>query len=782
MAKPKITEIEFGIQSGTTNTLYAKWTWTKSNTESYYVKWEYCAGGVWFTGSSSSNSVNTTDPSAAKQSTYNIPGNASAVRFAVKPISKKKNNGNGKSYWSADWSTAITYDVTQTPPITPSIPNPDLDEYKLTAILENLTLNADSIHFQILVRDGTQFKQFAISDTAIQYADENDKKDRKNGYARYACNLQADGEYKVRARSSRDGINSDWSDYSTSVYTPPVAPTSITTIKTLSETSVYLEWPVVNTATTYEVEYATELRYFDITNMTTTTSGIQYNKCEIGGLETGDEYFFRVRAVAQGGTSKWSSISSIAVGKKPAAPTTWSSTTTVIKGEPLKLYWVHNSEDGSSQTYAHLEVLAGDDKIIDKAIQNSTEEDEKDKTSVYEIDTSIFDEGAVLKWRVKTKGVTSEYGDWSIQRTIDVYAPPTVGLSLTDDNANALDIVTSFPLYVRAVAGPSTQAPIGYHVSIVAKESYETTDNVGNDISVSAGDTVYSQYFDTTENPLILELSPSSVTFENNISYTLTCVSSMNSGLSGEASVSFKIAWGDDEFWPNAEIGIDREAYTATITPYCEDENENLVEGVTLSVYRRDYDGHFTEIMSGVPNNRITQVTDPHPALDFARYRIVAKSETTGSVNYYDVPGEEVGGKAVILQWDEVWSNFDTPDTAFQVEPSWSGSMLRLPYNIDVSDSFKPDVSLVKYIGRDHPTSYYGTQLGVSSSWNMDIEKDDEETLYALRRLSRWMGDVYVREPSGSGYWANVVVSFSQKHRDVTIPVTLTITRVEGGI
>ena len=44
------------------------------------------------------------------------------------------------------------------------------------------------------------------------------------------------------------------------------------------------------------------------------------------------------------------------------------------------------------------------------------------------------------------------------------------------------------------------------------------------------------------------------------------------------------------------------------------------------------------------------------------------------------------------------------------------------------------------------------------------------------------MGDVYVREPSGSGYWANVVVSFSQTHCKVTIPVTSTITRAEGGM
>ena len=108
--------------------------------------------------------------------------------------------------------------------------------------------------------------------------------------------------------------------------------------------------------------------------------------------------------------------------------------------------------------------------------------------------------------------------------------------------------------------------------------------------------------------------------------------------------------------------------------------------------------------------------------------------------------------------------------------------MLRLPYNIDISDNHNADVSLVEYIGRSHPVSYYGTQLGTSSTWNVDIDKADKETLYALRRLARWMGDVYVREPSGSGYWANITVSFNQKHKELTIPVTFEISRVEGGI
>jgi hypothetical protein len=168
--------------------------------------------------------------------------------------------------------------------------------------------------------------------------------------------------------------------------------------------------------------------------------------------------------------------------------------------------------------------------------------------------------------------------------------------------------------------------------------------------------------------------------------------------------------------------------------------------------------------------------------LDFARYRIVAIDDSTGAISYTDIPGYPIGIKSVIIQWDETWGNFQTTSEEPLQEISWAGSMLKLPYNIDVSDSNSMDVSLIEYVGRSHPVSYYGTQLGIKSTWNVEIIKSDKDTLYGLRRLAIYTGDVYVREPSGTGYWANISVSFGQKHCEMTIPVTLTITRVEGGV
>ena len=102
--------------------------------------------------------------------------------------------------------------------------------------------------------------------------------------------------------------------------------------------------------------------------------------------------------------------------------------------------------------------------------------------------------------------------------------------------------------------------------------------------------------------------------------------------------------------------------------------------------------------------------------------------------------------------------------------------MIKLPYNIDISDDVDPDVELVEYIGREHPVSYHGTQLGSTSTWSMEIPKEDKSAIYALRRLQKWMANVYVREPSRSGYCASVNVSFNIKHRKTVVPVTLNTT------
>lgn len=756
-SRPKITV--FGLQSNTDRTMYVTWAWTRTNTKEYRVVWHYATGdGIWFNGNDSTVT--------SKQSIYSAPSNATRVKVKILPVAKtRKVNNKDVEYWIASWSTERAYSFSSNPPTAPSTPTVSIKEFKLTAEVTNLDVNATHIEFQIVKNDSSVFNRGQAK--------------IKTTKASYSCTVSAGAKYKVRCRSVRGKLYSDWTEYSSNVGTIPATPSGFTVCKASSETSVHLEWKSVANTTSYDIEYTTKQSYFDGSDQTTTVSSIQYTHYEKTGLTSGEEYFFRVRAVNEQGSSGWSKIKSVVVGKLPAAPTTWSSTTTAIVSEGVTLYWVHNSEDGSSQTMAELEVQAnGITKSY--AIKNTASDDEKDKISSYHFDTSSYKEGVTIQWRVRTAGITGKYGEWSIQRSVDIYAPPTLELIVTDSDGTPFNDLTTFPFYISAEAGPNTQTPIGYHLTISANEGYTTTDNAGNNKIVSAGDEVYSKYFDLSAH-LTVEMSAGNLSLENNIEYTITCLVSMNSGLTATASFIFTVAWTDEEFEPNAEVGINDDNFTAFIKPFCKDVDDNLIDGVVLSVYRREFDGSFTELAKDLNNTDNEFIVDPHPALDYARYRIVAKTIATGTVSYCDLPGYPVNGKSVVIQWDEQWSDFDTSEESEMEQPPWEGSLLKLPYNIDVSDSHKPDVALIEYIGREHPVSYYGTQLGTTSTWNVSIAKSDKETLYALRRLAIWMGDVYVREPSGSGYWANVVVAFSQKHLDLTIPVTLTVTRVSGG-
>lgn len=401
----------------------------------------------------------------------------------------------------------------------------------------------------------------------------------------------------------------------------------------------------------------------------------------------------------------------------------------------------------------------------------------------------------------------------------------------------------AFPFNVNVQVDTNTvvQTPIEYHLTVSANESYETVDNFGNLKTVTPEEMLYSKHFtaETDSTTFATEISAQDVSMSNGQSYTVKCVVAMSSGIIVEASTEVHISWSSQAYSLNAEIGLDKENCSIFLRPYCEivkrvyygvtntgpsyflntntkyeyiygsalantttttdeqvyygttetgqsvyytiKEDSTPITNVWLAVYRREYDGTFTEIVSGLDASKKSFVTDPHPSLDFARYRVTAKDKTTGMVSYSDIANYPVGEKAIIIQWNEPYTSYAVSEDEVGIANK-SETLLRLPYNIDVANSRDPDVSLIKYIGRKHPVSYYGTQVGEKASWSTTVPKDDTETVYTLQRLQAWAGDVYVREPSGTGFWANVKVTMAKNHLETVIPVTLDITRVEGGV
>lgn len=805
-------------ESGSARNLFA--TWYNNGTDGNFDHFDHYKVRWWYSTGDNNGFVGNEEEISWKYARWTPPDNATKVTLQVLPVSTTYTvNDTEVNYWWGEWAQKSIFFGADIRPEAPPTPSVTVKDYKLTASLDNLKPieyegKTNWIYFEVVRND----QYVVVSEGKAKIV---------TGHAQFSCDIGAGGEYKVRAKAVRthksktvvksytrnpsdSGLSgtkfdaakntmqnitftivetdvpddqgiSEWSDYSSNVHTKPESSDGllITTCRAQTKTSVYLAWSKITGATTYDIEYATKKEYLGSSDASSTVSGIQYTYYEKTGLDTGAEYFFRLRATNDAGSSDWSPIVSVVLGKTPSAPTTWSSSTTCMVGDNLILSWLHNAEDGSTQTYAQIEIYVNGVKET-HTIDSTTEEDDK-KTMSYTIDTSSYSEGSKIQWRVRTAGVTKDYGDWSIQRTVDIYAVPSLNLAVTDSTGSTVQTLTSFPINISATAGPSTQSPVGYYLTIVANQAYTATDPIGNHKSIGPGDEVYSKYFSISTN-LSVTLSAGDVALQNGISYTIICTVSMNSGLNASSTLSFTVGWTATSYTPNAELGMDYNSVSAIIRPYCKDSAGALVQNVTLAVYRREIDGSFTEIMSNLNNVDGTFITDPHPALNYARYRVVATDTTTGVISYSDLPLFPVNERACIIQWNEEWRSFDSVNSDRYVEPVWSGSFLRLPYNIDVSNSYSVDNSLVEYIGRKHPVSYYGTQLGEGETWNVVIPKSDIETLYALRRLAVWTGDAYVREPSGSGYWANVGVSFSQKHRDMTVPVTLTIKRVSGGI
>ena len=796
----KVTKQWWALDAGTERDMFCTWTYNRSHTAGYNIEVLYTTGAGGWRYQVRDTTVE------VKQYGVSVNSSAIKVKLRIKPYSTTYRKGDKDvHYWTNGQWLDLEYDFRNNPPLTPGTPDISLNNGKLTCTLDNIDpdINATQIEFAVYKNNLTKYKT-GLSNINLE-----------TRHVSFICDLEPGGSYTVRCRAVRKGnIYSNWSDYTSAVETIPIAPEKILELRPqiISEQGsrqygIYIEWTLVDSAKNYTIEYTTNPEYFDISGNveSVTTEDDQGNKYLITNIEIGHEYYFRVRSNNNTGSSGWTPIESTTIGSRPEAPTTWSNTQNCEIGEDLKLYWTHNSTDGSLETIARIHITAIDSAHpqlqpleFDKIVRNDRPEEDKGKTSVYIINTtdqewSFLTQGFIIKWKVQTAGVAAEYSEWSVEREINVYMTPELTIDIKNNQGESVDEISAFPFYINVFAQPVTQTPISYYVEIVANQQYETIDNVGKKMVVNAGDKVYQKYYDPLENPweFIVEMTPGNIDLKSGIDYTVNCTVAMNSSLTASNTQIFSVTWTESYYEVAADVILNKETLEASIHPYCneyyidEDSGETLTrltDDCTLSVYRREYDGSYTLIESGIDNSENTYVIDPHPSLDYARYRITATSNETGAISYDDIKAIPFGITAFVVQWDDEWTTFEADDEEEVIEPVYAGSMIKIPYNIDITESAKVDVTTIEYVGRKHPVSYYGTHLGESFTASVEIPKEDTNLIYELRRLAKYTGDVYVREPSGIGYWANISVQFSLKHKAVTVPVSFTIKRVEGGI
>lgn len=786
----RVSDIRYMPLSETT--LYIEWSGSHLNKASgYTVTWE-----VWIRGGDRWYAKESQSVSGRKNTTWDVPTEAISVRATVKAsgVTNTKSYEVGRSKRTNEFRVAYLPKVTK-----PTLQTPTIENGKLKLRVENYsdTYGAVLMYFEVSANDGA-----ARHVGTARY-------NAQTGVAALDCGVSNGNRYKarVKALTPNAGLNrdSDFTDFTSNIYTPPVKVAVFNQPEALKAEdgtrSVKLSWGAVANVVTYKIDYTTDKTHFD-----TESDDVYHDQTETNvtsriitsNIEPGHEYFFRVRGTnsANPGDGPWSAIRQVIIGTKPNPPTIWTYETVFKIGDVVTLCFTHNSADSSKMTAAQIAWRVDGDPTQHIEWFTPPEDDDPTKprnTFDFSFDTSALPDGAKVYWKAQTKGIVDEMGDYSAEKFFSVYTAPEITVSVGDSyewedtNISQYHRVDSYPLQILTQSTPQTQSPIALILSVMSEDDYDISMADGTEIHVARGETIWEKYYTVSEHEITTVLNAGDIFLNNGTKYALNASVTMSNGLSATGTCLFITDWEDADYELNADTAIDDVNLAAMINAYAEDQyGIRILDGLLLSVYRRDVDGSFTEIATNLDVADNVTVTDIHPALDYARYRIVGISKNTGMVSFADLEGEPIGYKGIVIQWSEGWQEVDEglPDfdtTVEYLQEARVGSILKLPYNVDVSDNPGKDVSMVAYAGRSYPVSFYGTAKTMTSTWSTEVPKSDTATMHAVRRLANYQGNCYVREPNGTGYWAVVTISYSYTHNSPLVPVNLSISRVEGG-
>lgn len=793
----KVTGLYVSVLDQGDGTVIAHWQFnTGSTTDHFNVYWEYynTTNKMWVLANGSASNVPTTSyetfPSGKWfQTTWSPSGAAETstkVRIYVDPIPTKDDKGNYR------WSHGGVYSKAIVNPKWTNLhgealepPSYDIDWYgdliRLNATSAP-TLSKYIVYYRS--QDGGSFSKLRTStvNTPVSVTPAT------GHYYQFQAAWMLADQKTVGERSLPSDV----------YYGRPSRPTNLTArvVACDAETgSVRLDWKDSDTTgDRYLVEWSEDPSAWD--NHAEVESSEEDGKPDasgngwrtIGGLEPGKTYWFRVRRVESKATDSYKQSGyacvgtgtnvyqvSCVVGTVPSAPTLGQVPSAAVVDEPLTLSWTHNSEDGSAQTAYELQVNDGSWKTVSTGTTS--------QMLTVTPATQGFADGSTLQWRVRTRGglntgSANDWSPWSTTGSVTVWAKPTATISVPAT-------VEQLPIAIRIDAGSTAAGnrPTRFWLSVTAGEPYEAVGPDGSTVWVAEGDALWSGEAVPGDDGCTaagweVSLTVVDIRLASGVSYVVSGGCYTAQGLVSEATpATFVADIGQTAVSGcDADVTFDSSTMAATIRPRCTDGPEGtLLSGVTLSVWRLG-DGNVL-IGEWMANDGSAVCLDTHPNFGTCTYRIVATDTTTGAQGFSDV-AIDIKAPGIVIQWDEGWGEPTSDIDGI----GFSGQRLVLPFNVDVTEQWAKQSSLNEWAGRKNPVSRYGTQRGRTATWSCVVNRyEGLDQVNAVRGLATYMGDVYVREPYGSGYLAHVdVSSLSIVHGTRAVQVSLNVTKVES--
>lgn len=719
------------------------------------------------------------------------------------------------------------------PPSGPPDITMDSTGTSVTLRYDNIPTNIDYVVFKVIKANKSDYNNTSIVTSGTSVAVDDTSRSatytrsltKGDAYAFAAANRTQFAESPVRYATT------DFCEYSDWLKAAPVVTTlsKNVSIKTVRQNEVLITW--TSTECTLDgvvVQYAQTL------NELNAESGSTYNeetieletpintekRAYIGNLDIGVTHYFRVKGFINSNGAKYytdpaknaSNVTyfTVPLGTIPDAPTVWSLQNTYqVESDSSKgfnLYAIHNSEDNSACSYfkVYAELMRYNNSTPLVILNDVVVENKKDEYGEYSKDnleyllkpyalrSSVSDwDNATLRWKIKTKGVLQDYGPYSNVNVVKTYRKLDVTVSASFRSSSTSGVI--YPLTITASLDSAIykQRMLAVSFEIKSTTQYTYRDPIGGDVLVLPGTLLYSSThtLDSVAKKSVT-LTPSDVHFEPNCSYVLNATVYTNAGLSASNSCDFTYNHtGTTTLNPKiTQIETNEVDNDIYLKVQCRGNTGALVSNALTTIYRYNADGTYTKLNDGVANNTI--VHDPHPRLDRQIYRVSATDTSSGTTEFSDenYPFNMFNATGVLIHWDESWgvTTFNVLGTGNMV--TYIGQRLYLPFNVDVSETRTIDKTLISYIGREDPVSYYGTAIEKEYSITTEIPKnnvsgfDATTALEQLRKLSMYKGNVYVRTSTGLGCWATVDIDYNIDHCALTIPINIKVTPVEGGV
>lgn len=546
--------------------------------------------------------------------------------------------------------------------------------------------------------DGATFATLAtLSSSATSYIDTTTSIDHSYQYGIQATNS-----------STSSSVTK-----SNTTYNTPKAPDSVT-IARYSDTAVLVT--IENSSVV-----ATGLKLYRSTDKSTWTLVGTYSSVTDSLTDDpgGGTYWYAVTntrdSLESDKTISSTSVVNIAAPLQPIILAPAANGVISTEEDTITFEWLHNPIDGSLQTAAQLSYT------ISSQTYTVTLSDEQSYTI-----TNSYTNGTSITFKVRTKGVYEDYGEWSDSRTFTIYDPPNVVIE------EPISVITGIPFDV-----------VIDYIDNGGKFSSGT-------LSLTGGN--YPLEVSITSTGCTIDRSQWTPDDGETYTYTLTVTST--------TGLTYTISWDVLNQWDlpkSIYLGIDYDTDLGYAYLTLSEPLGNGAEVEDALLFRITDDERIC--LSEQALNLYEYIDKYAPINIDYTYEIVMYSPM-GAVKTLSYDGR--------LKSPYAYFYFGEDDSAKAIFNSDGGF-----------DMSYPNEEFVRYAGRTYPVYYDDSQIDETYSLTADLLKRSE--MLPFRRLAQNKGVCVYKSLEGAVIHAKATVSFTESYSSLYYgSISVDITRIDG--